>query len=141
MLFSVVYILISVMKTSNILLRYLKNEQVYKRLIIMATDQLLNSNVEPRVMTAEEILGANSFRPPPENPPHVERVSIKKILLYLFYASFALIVLYRLFRFLFNLNWFFTRYFFCICRCFFNQINDFIIFSFKNMNLLLSSQR
>ena len=92
------------MKTSNILLRYLKNEQVYKRLIIMATDQLLNSNVEPRVMTAEEILGANSFRPPPENPPHVERFSIKKILLYLFYASFALIVLYRLFRFLFNLN-------------------------------------
>lgn len=114
-----VYILISIIKTVNILLRYLKNEQIYERMIIMTNDQLLNSNVEPRVMTAEEILEAHSFRSPPQNPPHVERVNIKKILLYSFYACFALYVLYLLFRFFFGLNkWFFTRYF-CICRCFF----------------------
>lgn len=90
----------------------------------MTNDQLLNSNVEPRVMTAEEILGANSFQPPPQNPPHVERVSIKKILLYSFYACFALYVLYRLFRFFLDLNWFFTHYFLYM-SLFFNQINDF----------------
>lgn len=98
----------------------------------MTNDQLLNSNVEPRVMTAEEILGANSFRPPPENPPHVERVSIKKNLLYSFYVCFALFVLYRLFRFFFGLNhWFLLVIFVYVVVFLSNQINYFIIFSFE----------
>lgn len=60
---------------------------------MMKNDQLLNSNVEPRVIAGDE-----NLQPSPLNPPRVERCTTKKIIIYFIYFIVSLPATYFLYR-------------------------------------------